>query len=71
MTTLLVHNLRHIVDTDDLSIIFGQYGPLLNVNIDRCVGVITFMYFEDAMDAIDHLQGLSLYGRLMDITLGN
>lgn len=72
MTTIVVHNLHPSVTIQDLTQLFDEFGELLGVHIynretNKKSAQLTYKNYDDALNAIEMLEGKYLDGRRISL----
>ncbi|KAF4074536.1 hypothetical protein AMELA_G00240360 [Ameiurus melas] len=71
-TNIYIRNLGEVVDETKLKNIFSKFGPVLTVHVekveDKRSGYVTFERHEDALKAVEEMNGMVMYGKQMYVT---
>ena len=70
MTSILIDNLYYFTLPDIVNI-FSEYGRLESAALYKNYAVVTYTDFEDALTAIDHVNGQYINGRKLTVMLNN
>ena len=71
MTTILIDNLHPRTDRQDIINICSDYGNLFAVHLYPGYAIITYEYFQDALDAMMDLDGQMLDGNILFVNFSN
>lgn len=71
MTPLLIYNLHPRITLRDIVDIFDEWGNLEGAELYYNAAKVIYTNFEDAIDAMNDIDGQELDGRKLTVLLGN